>query len=75
MKFMIINRPNGQNYSETSSKSLIDTKPLREMLNDGSLECAYSMVSGGHVYVVNADDAMELVYKVRGNPLIHPLIF
>lgn len=71
MKFMIINTPNGQNYSETSSNSPVDASRLQSLLDDGTLEVAYSTVAGGHIYVVKADSTEELVRLVRGNPFFH----
>ena len=71
MKFMIINKPNGQNYSKTDGKTKIETSKLKAMLDDGTLEVAYATVAGGHIYVVNAKDTEELVHKVRNNPFFH----
>src|SRR5882672_7556998 len=71
MKFVIINQPSGQDYAGVSDRTPIDTAPLKKLLGDGTIEVCYSMVSGGHIYVVTASDAEELVRKVRGNPFFH----
>ncbi|HZI17746.1 MAG TPA: hypothetical protein VEY09_04050 [Pyrinomonadaceae bacterium] len=71
MKFMIINTPNGQNYSETSPSSTVDVTQLQTLLDSGTVEVAYSTVAGGHIYVVTAESTEELVRLVRGNPFFH----
>lgn len=72
MKFLIINRPSGRDSKRVST----DPKELkawanqiREWLGGSRLECAYHMVSGGHVYVVNVESIDELQWAVRDHPL------
>jgi hypothetical protein len=72
MKFMIINRPTGHNSGNVSGKQAglrNFAKEIRKMLSDGDIECAYHMVGGGHVYVVDADTIEQLQLAVRKNPL------
>jgi hypothetical protein len=71
MKFMIINNPNGHNYSETSANSSVTSDRLQSLVDSGVVEVAYSTVAGGHIYVVRASSTEELVRLVRGNPFFH----
>jgi len=71
MKFMIINNPNGHNYSKTDGSTSIDAKALADLMAEGVVENAYSTVAGGHIYVVKAKDTEQLVRLVRGNPFFH----
>ncbi|MFN2268033.1 MAG: hypothetical protein ABR533_07130, partial [Desulfonatronovibrio sp.] len=38
-------------------------------LDNGTLEVCYTLISGGHAFVINADSTEELATKVRYNPL------
>lgn len=79
MKFLVINRHTGHDVAhehlqhedpgvvkERKDKALAQ---LKEFIKDGTLEVCYSLISGGHAYVINAATTEELATKVRYNPL------
>lgn len=79
MKFLVINKHTGQDAAhphlqhddpnvvkERKDKAL---DQLKELKSNGTLEACYSIISGGHAYVINAETTEELAVKVRYNPL------
>ena len=79
MKFLVINKHTGQDVAhehlQHEDPSVVKERKdkaiarLKEMKKDGTLEACYSLISGGHVYVINAESTEELATKVRYNPL------
>lgn len=79
MKFLVINKHTGQDVSHPhlqheDPKVVKQRKEkgiahLKELLNNGTLEVCYSLISGGHAFVINAESSEELAVKVRYNPL------
>ncbi len=71
MKFLVINKPTGHGHGIDADPANIRkyAASVQEMLDNGTVEAAYVLLSGGHMYIVNADSSEELVLKVRYNPL------
>lgn len=71
MKFLIINRPTGHGHGIDDSPATIRNYAgrIKELMDKGVIEDAYVLLSGGHMYIVDADSSDELVQKVRYNPL------
>ena len=70
MKFMIIKRRHGgTKYEHGVGEAAHHSEQIKKALDAGEMEAAYVLLSGGHVYVVNADSSYELAGWVRGNPL------
>ncbi|HEV8023866.1 MAG TPA: hypothetical protein VGP37_03155 [Candidatus Nanopelagicales bacterium] len=70
MKFMIINRRHGDvKYDHSGGEAGYRSDELKKAMAAGEIEAAYVLLSGGHVYVINADSSYELAGWVRGNPL------
>jgi hypothetical protein len=71
MKFLIINKPTGHDHGIDDSPATIRNYAgrIKEAIDKGVIEDAYVLLSGGHMYIVDADSSEELVSKVRYNPL------
>lgn len=71
MKFMVINKPTGQahNMEDTPAHIRQSAAKIKELMDNGTIEEAYVLLSGGHMYIIDADTTEELVAKVRYNPL------
>jgi hypothetical protein len=72
MKFLIIMRrnPGAASYDNSTPETLAQhAENLRMGLDKGHVHFAAALLSGGGVYVVEADNARDLAYAVRKNPL------
>ena len=71
MKFMVINKPTGHGHGiEDTPESIRKyAAQVKEMMDNGTIDDAYVILSGGHLYIIDADTTEELVAKVRYNPL------
>lgn len=71
MKFMVINKPTGHGHGlEDTPESIRKyAGQVQELMDNGTIEEAYVIISGGHLYIIDADTTEELVTKVRYNPL------
>ena len=72
MKFLIIMRrtPGASNFDNASAESLAKhAENIKAGLDKGHVQFAAALLSGGGVYVVEADNAKQLAWAVRDNPL------
>ncbi len=76
---MVINKPTGHEVTHEAfthedpevvkQNKLKAIAQLKELLDNGTLEVCYMLISGGHMFVIDAKDTEELAVKVRYNPL------
>jgi hypothetical protein len=72
MKFLIIMRrtPGAANFDNASPDSLEKhADNIRAGLDKGHVHFAAALLSGGGAYVVEADNAKQLAWAIRDNPL------
>lgn len=72
MKFLIIMRrtPGAGNLADHSSESLTaKAAELKAGMEAGHVHFAAALLSGGAAYVVEAENAKELAWAIRDNPL------
>lgn len=72
MKFLIIMRrtPGAANFQDVTPESLTaHAENIRAGLDKGRVKFAAAFLSGGGAYVVEADNAKDLAYSIRQNPM------
>lgn len=72
MKFLIIMRrtPGAANFDNASSEGLAKhAENIKAGLDKGHVQFAAALLSGGAAYVVEADNAKQLAWAIRDNPL------
>lgn len=72
MKFLIIMRrvPGAVSFKEVSEEKISKhAENLKAGLKSGRVQFAAALLSGGGAYVVEAENAKELAWAVRNNPL------
>lgn len=71
MKFMVTYRPNRITRDSDPSPAVLAKAAayVKELLENGTIEAAYALHSGGHILIFDAESSEELAVKVRYNPV------